>query len=94
MYVIRDVFHCKPGKAKDLIAKFKKSFEAMPPGNRRLLVDAVADYWTVVFESETESLAEFEKAMQEYGSKPEMRTAMEGYMEFVTGGHREIFRVA
>ena len=29
MYVIRDVFHCKPGKAKDLVEKFKKTFPSM-----------------------------------------------------------------
>ncbi len=94
MYVIREVFQCKPGKAKDLIAKFKKSFEAMPGGNPRILVDAVAGYWTVVLESEAASLADFEKSMTEYGSKPEIRAAMEGYMEFVKGGHREIFKIA
>ena len=98
MYVVRDVFQCKPGKAKDLVAKFRKMSDSMKneDGFRspRILVDAVAGYWTVVMETEVDSLAQFEQNMQAYASRPETSAAMEGYMELVTGGHREIFRIA
>jgi len=99
MIVIRDVFRCKPGMAKVLIEQFKKAMplmmnDAEQTGNYRILVDAVSTYWTVVIESEAESLAEFEKRMSEMKPSPEAEKAMEGYMDNVDGGYREIFRVA
>jgi hypothetical protein len=99
MIVIRDVFRCKPGRAKVLIEQFKTAMPLMMegeenPGKYRILVDAVATYWTVVIESEAESLAAFEKMMSEMKPSPEAEKAMEGYMDNVDGGYREIFRVA
>ena len=98
MIVIRDVFRCKPGKAKVLIEQFKTAMPLMigdeNMGKVRILVDAVSTYWTVVLESEAENLAEFEKRMSEMKPSPEAEKAMEGYMDNVDGGYREIFRVA
>jgi len=98
MYVVRDIFRCKPGKAKDLVAKFKKTIQSMEQldgfSNVRLMVDAVADYWTVVLESDVATLEQFERHMREFGARPEVREAMEGYMDLVEGGRREIFRIA
>ena len=96
MYVVRDVFHCKPGKAKELIEKFKLTFDAMKEDNftnSRIMVDAVADYWTVVIESDFEKLDDFERHMQGYGMRPEVMKAMEGYMDLLIEGHREIYRI-
>jgi hypothetical protein len=62
--------------------------------NGRILVDMVADYWTVVLEAEVESLAEFEQQMGAYSKLEDVAKAMEGYMELIEGGRREIFRVA
>ena len=98
MYVVRDIFRCKPGKAKDLVAKFKQTFASMEKddgfANIRVMVDAVADYWTVVVESDVATLAEFERHQSEFGTRPEVRAAMEGYMDLVEGGRREIWRIA
>jgi len=98
MHVIRNVFKCKPGKAKNLIEKFKKSTELLGQSDavisERVLVDEVATFWTVVIETEVEDLAKFGQAMQEYGSRKDVQEAMAGYMDFVEGGYREIFRVA
>lgn len=97
MYVVRDIFRCKAGKAKELVAKFKKSMDSMERVdgfvNVRLMVDFVADYWTVVLESNVASLEQFEKHMSEWSSRPEVKDAMEGYMDLVEGGRREIFRI-
>lgn len=97
MFVIRDVFRCKPGKAKDLVAKFKATFASLERDdgfrNCRIMVDAVADYWTVVVECDAASLAEFERHMTEFGTRPDVRAAMEGYMELVLEGRREIYRI-
>lgn len=96
-YKVRDIFRCKPGKAKELVARFKKVIAVVEREdqfrNSQLLVDMVADYWTVVFEAEFDSLSQFEHHMAEYGNRAEVREAMDGYMELVDSGHREIWRI-
>lgn len=98
MIVIRNVFKCKPGKAKAAIEKFKRANELMRDAGygikERVLVDEVAAFWTVVIETEVEDLATFGLAMQEYGSRSDVQDAMAGYLDLVDGGYREIFRVA
>lgn len=97
MFLVRDVFRCKPGKAKDLAERFKRLLPAMERDdhfrNGRVMVDAVATYWTVVLEAEIESLDLFEKHMAEFSQRPEVREVMAGYMELVDGGYRELFRL-
>jgi quinol monooxygenase YgiN len=97
MLVVRDVFRCKPGKAKELVERFRKTIPAMEQldgfRNIRLMVDLVADYWTVVLDAEVPDLAHFERHSQEFGSRPDVREAMAGYMDLVEGGHREIWRL-
>ena len=98
MFVVKDIFRCKPGKAKELVAKFRKTIPSMEQldgfSNVRILVDFVADYWTVVVEADVASLEQFERHMREFGARPDVREAMEGYMDLVEGGRREIYRVA
>jgi len=97
MIVIRNVFHCKPGMAKELVSKLKASGDAMKNSQlvkgSRVMTDAAATFWTVVFEIEHDSLAAWEKSVQEYGSDPNAQKAMAGYMDLVTGGHREVWKV-
>jgi heme-degrading monooxygenase HmoA len=98
MYVVRDVFRCKPGRSKSVAERFKKNFPLMQKTkgfvSARVLVDSVTSYWTVVLELEVESLADFERQMTDYSTNPEFREAMKGYMDEVDGGHREIFKIA
>jgi heme-degrading monooxygenase HmoA len=97
MFLIRDVFRCKPGKARELAEKLRSTLPSSEREdgfrNCRLLVDFVATYWTVVWEAEIESLQQFEHHMDGYSGRPEVRAAMAGYLDLVDGGHREIFRV-
>jgi hypothetical protein len=97
MFVVRDVFRCKPGKSRQLAEIFKKGMSLMNDAegfhNSRILIDLVAGYWTVVLEGEVESLDKFEKGMEAYGARPDIRQAMAGYMDLVDSGYREIFRV-
>jgi hypothetical protein len=97
MIVIRNVFQCKPGKAKDLVTMLKASGEAMQSNQAvkgtRVLTDAAATFWTVVLEIEYASLDGWQKSVQEFGSDQKAQKAMEGYMDLVTGGHREIWKV-
>ena len=98
MYVVRDVFRCKPGHSKSVAERFKKSQPLMQKMkgfvSARVLIDYVASYWTVVLEVEVKSLEDFEMQMNEYSASPEFREAMKGYMDEVDGGHREIFKIA
>jgi hypothetical protein len=95
MYLIRDVFQTKPGKAKDLVKIFKNVNQYMPKeglGKTRIMTDVVSSYWTVVLETEVESLNYWEK-MSGFSQKPEVKEIMKDYMTLVEGGHREIFKI-
>ena len=97
MYLVRDVFRCKPGASRALAEKFKKGLPLMETmkgfKSPRILVDYVAEFWTIVLETEVENLAEFEAQMKEYSASAEMREIMKGYMDLVDGGRREIFTI-
>jgi hypothetical protein len=98
MFLVRDVFKCKPGKAKELVEKFKKSMSLLAAsgdvGKYRILVDFVSSYWTVVLETEIKELNELEKHMSDWAARKDVQEAMSGYMDSVAKGHREIFRIA
>jgi hypothetical protein len=97
MYLIRDVFHTKPGKAKDLVKKFKQAapfMEKQGMKGLKIMTDIATTYWTVIFESEVEDLSEFAKEVRGgSASDPELGKIMEGYIDLVTGGYREIYLI-
>jgi len=97
MYKVRDVFRCKPGKAKDLAGRFQRVIPSMEREdgfrNCAVMVDVVADYWTVVVEAEFESLQQFEEHTRAFGGRAEVVEVLSGYMDLVEGGHREIWRI-
>ncbi len=96
MYLIRDVFNTKPGKAKELVKKFKQAaplMEKQGMKNFKIMTDIAASYWTVVFESEIEDLGEFGKEVRGGTADPEMAKIMEGYIDLLVGGHREIYLI-
>jgi len=92
MLIIRNVFHCKPGQAKAVVGKIQQTFAQANMPKARILTDLSAGFWTVVLEVEAASLEDWEKQMQATGTA-DARRPMEGYMDLVTGGYREIFRV-
>jgi hypothetical protein len=101
MLLIREVFHCRPGKVRLLLEKFQAMNRIMVnagQGNMRLMSDLSGErYWTLVAEFETPSLAEFEKMMQGAGMSEadtkETERLMEGYHDLIESGHREIYRL-
>jgi hypothetical protein len=95
MYLIREVFQAKPGKAGALVKMFKlarphfeKSGEMK---NMKIMTDAVSTYWTVVIESEVNDMGMFFKDLRGGTATEEMKEIMKGYMDLVEGGHREVF---
>ena len=100
MYLVREVFHCKPGKVRPLVEKFtsmntlsaKFGFPRM-----RLLTDAVgARYWTRVAEMEVESLRAYEEMMDNPQGSPEdmkqFEELMKGYHDLVDHGHLGFYK--
>ncbi|HYJ80928.1 MAG TPA: hypothetical protein VEW03_15050, partial [Longimicrobiaceae bacterium] len=80
MYLIRDVFRCRPGKAGELARRFRETVPSLERDdgfrNCRVLVDYVATYWTVVLQAEVDDLAQFDRHMQAFSSRPEVRAAL------------------
>jgi hypothetical protein len=93
MLVIRNVFQCKPGQAKALVKKFKETVAQAQMTRTRVLTDVAAPFWTVVFEVEAESLGAWEQEFERMSARADLRKPMEGYMELVECGRREIFRI-
>jgi hypothetical protein len=93
MVVIRNVFRCKPGQAKKLVKMFKETAASGQMGKNRVMTDVASGFWTVVFETEAESLGAWEKQFEAMSAGSDARKGMEGYMDLVEGGYREIFRV-
>lgn len=97
MYMFREVMHCKPGKVRELVNKFKalnaviqqKGFAPF-----RLYTDLSGEqFWTVVAEGEAASVNAFIEMEDAVMAEDSARKAMAGYHELVVDGRREIYRV-
>ena len=97
MYMSREVMHCKPGKAKDLVAKFKKMGEAMKSRgypDMRIYTDVSAEhYWTVVMEQEVENIDDLAEMSRKMSNDKELMKLIDGYHELVNDGRRELYKV-
>jgi hypothetical protein len=98
MLIIREIFVAKPGQASKLAKLFKKGMPSEM--HARVMTDVVGNYNTVVVETQVNSLAEFEKQMEEYQSgkpdpkmDPKVMEEMSKYTEMYMTGRREVFRV-
>ena len=97
MLLVREVYHCKPGKVRPLVEKFLAMKKLGEKGGwkMRVMTDLVAErYWTLVSEMEVESLAAFEKmdGMSDEDMK-KMEEIMKGYHDLVEDGRREIYTI-
>jgi hypothetical protein len=101
MFLIRDIFNCKPGKVRPMVDKFiamGKLGEKVGMPRMRIMTDFCAEqYWTVVSEMEVPSLQAFEEMMTNpQGSAEDMKQfeeIMKDYHELVDHGRREIYRL-
>lgn len=101
MYLVREIFHCKPGKVRPMVEKLLAmnaiSKRAGMP-NMRIMTDLAAEhYWTVVGEMEVTSLESFEKMMSSPApsdaDQKEFEKIMAGYHDLVESGRREIYKL-
>ena len=101
MLLIREVFHCKPGKVRPMVDKFLKMSainEKAGFGKMRVMTDFAGEqYWTIVSEFEVQSMKDFEDMMAGKGMTEDMMKEMEpimkDYHDMVDHGHREIFKI-
>lgn len=97
MYLIREVFQAKPGRAKDLVKMFKLAFPHFEKdgmgNNMKVMTDIVSTYWTVMVESETDDIGGLFTNMRSATMSNELKDIMKGYMDCVEGGRREIFLI-
>jgi heme-degrading monooxygenase HmoA len=97
MYLVMNIFHAKPGKAKALVETFKKAMPMVESAglakNTRILTDTASTFWTVVIESEVEDLNAYMDMAKTLSQKPEFAEIAKNYAEYATGGHREIFKI-
>ena len=97
MYVIREVLHCKPGKVKQMVDKFRGISAALQDlGHEplRLLTDVSGEpFWTIVAEAKVEKIEDFFAIEQTLMANAAVRAAMTDYHELVQNGRREVYRL-
>jgi len=97
MYMSREIMHCKPGKVKELVEKFKALSEALKGmgfGPLRVYTDLCGEnYWTVVSEQDVESIDGMGEMAKKSMSDPKVAGIMKGYHDLVIDGRRELYRV-
>lgn len=97
MYVIREVLHCKPGKVRQMVDKFRGiSMVLKDLGHEplRLLTDVTGEpFWTIVAEANVEKIEDFFAMEQTLTTNETLRKTMADYHELVENGRREIYRI-
>ena len=97
MYLVKETMHCKPGKVREIVGRFKAMMpiiQKMGYKPFRILTDAVGDqFWTVVAITEVQTIDEFFSMMDKVGANEELGKIMAGYHDFVISGKREIYKI-
>ena len=94
MIVVRGVFQAKYGRGGDLVALFKEARESWPPGYAdRILTDVSGPFFTVVVETEAESLADWERRMAETFAAPGFGDWFGRMTPLVESGQREFYNI-
>jgi hypothetical protein len=97
MYVIREVLHCKPGKVRQMVEKFKGiSIVLKDMGHEplRLLTDVTGEpFWTIVAEANVEKIEDFFAMEETLMANESLSRTMADYHDLVEDGRREIYRV-
>lgn len=96
MYVVREVMQCRPGKVREMVTRFKRLstvIEKMGFKPFRVFTDLSGEpFWTVVAETDTDSLDGFLAMEGKVMANEEARQLMSGYHDLVQAGRREIYR--
>jgi hypothetical protein len=97
MYVVREVLHCKPGKVRQMVEKFKAMSTALTElGHEplRLLTDVSGEpFWTIIAEVQVPKVDDFFATEQQLMANETLRKTMADYHDLVESGRREIYRI-
>ena len=97
MYVVREVLHCKPGKVRQMVEKFRAISTVLTDlGHEplRLLTDVSGEpFWTIVAEANVATLDQFFSLEQQLMANEALRTVMADYHDLVERGRREVYRI-
>ena len=98
MFLVREIMHCRPGKAGELVKRFKQMEPLMKEMGfkepQRVLTDMSGErFWTVVSEVPVESLENYLQLTRQTMTDPRVQKIMQGYHDLVEAGKREIYKV-
>lgn len=96
MIIVRDVFKIDPNEMKGgkaLAKEHQALLQRLDYPARRIATDLVGEYYTLVMESEFESLAHLESAFQAVGADEEWQSFYPRLRSLLKGGYREILTV-
>ena len=97
MFVIREVVHCKPGKVRLMVEKFKVLSGVLTQLGQeplRLLTDVSGEpFWTVVAEANVETIDQFFSLDAQLKANETLRATMADYHDLVESGRREVYRL-
>jgi hypothetical protein len=98
MVVVRNVFRLKFGQAAQAQQHWKEGLAlakklGFAPKGTRLLVDQVGTYYTLVFETTHDSLADYEQSAEGILSQPEWKAWYQKVVPLTESGYREILKV-
>jgi hypothetical protein len=97
MYVIREVLHCKPGKVRSMVEKFRVISSVLKDNGQeplRLLTDATGErFWTIIAEATVEQIDDFFTMEQTLTANEAVVKAMADYHGLLERGRREIYRI-
>ncbi len=94
MIVVRDVFQAEYGKGGKLVALFKEAREKWSAAYAdRILTDAGGSFFTVVVETEVESLAAWEDRAADIFAQPEFGDWFERMTPLIESGRREFYNL-
>lgn len=97
MYVVREVLHCRPGKVRDMVEKFRAlsaALTALGEEPLRLLTDVSGEpFWTIVAEAKVDSIDQFFRVEQQLMANQSLKKVMADYHDLVESGRREVYRI-
>ena len=97
MYVIREVLHCRPGKVRQMVEKFRAISNVLKENGQqplRLLTDVTGEpFWTIIAEAEVDRIDDFFTFEQKLMANETLRKTMADYHDLVESGRREIYRI-
>ena len=94
MIVVRDVFQAKYGKGGELVALLNEGRQKFPKTYAdRVLTDASGSFYTVIAETNTANLADWEKRIADIFASSDFGQWFSRMQPLVESGRREFYNV-